>query len=208
MATMKYASIDFGTAEAVFNKLGGLGGIRRFLADELVVSEPTRSWCEEDGVIHFLVTSDGTSGVDWVKRLEKKGFRVGDYAKQLLRSDDFKPTNGVTYKVAVLKGMLFSDNDRITSKVRAEATCHNLSVPNAEVACLIREKFTDKELVAMGLWWIIVMHEPIKDSGGGPRLLDVSRDNDGSWLDSYYDDPDCRWYREDGFAFVASQVSA
>jgi hypothetical protein len=142
--------------------------------------ESVPRWREEDGVIRFSVTSDGTIGEDWIARLKKKGFRVGDYAKQLLLSDEFKPTSGVTHEVAVLKGMLFSDNDRITSKVRAEATCRNLSVPKAEVACLIREKFTDKELEAMGLWLIIVMHEPIKNSDGSPRLLDVTSRGDGS----------------------------
>lgn len=37
--TMKYASVDFGTAEAVFNKLGGIEGIQRFLRGELEVKE-------------------------------------------------------------------------------------------------------------------------------------------------------------------------
>lgn len=34
MSTNKYASVDFGTAEAVFNKLGGMEGIHRFLRGE------------------------------------------------------------------------------------------------------------------------------------------------------------------------------
>lgn len=70
------------------------------------------SWREEDNVIYFSVTCDGTTGEDWIKRLEGKGFHVGDYAKQVLRSPDFKPTSGVTTEVAVLKGVLFLDNDR------------------------------------------------------------------------------------------------
>lgn len=37
---MKYAELDLGTIEAVFNKLGGMDGARRFLRNELVVSEP------------------------------------------------------------------------------------------------------------------------------------------------------------------------
>ena len=153
-----------GRIEAVWNKLGGEEGVDRFLRGDLSVSEPARSWREEDGVIYFSVTSDGTSGEDWITRLESKGFHVGDYAKQVLRSPDFKPTNGVTTEVAVLKGMLFEDNDRITKKIRAEADKRKLLKPNAELACLIREKFTDKEIEAMGLWYIVAMHEPINDS--------------------------------------------
>ncbi len=30
--TMKYATLDLGTIEAVFNKLGGLEGAKRFLS--------------------------------------------------------------------------------------------------------------------------------------------------------------------------------
>jgi hypothetical protein len=182
--------------------------VRRFNAGELVVSEPTRSWREEDGVIYFSVTSDGTTGKDWITRLESKGFRVGDYAKQVLGSPDFKPTNGVTTEVAVLKGMLFEDNDRITKKIRAEADKRKLSKPNAELACLIREKFTDKEIEQMGLWYIVAMHEPINDSDGVPRLLYAGRSVGDRWLGACSGRPDFWWIRGNGFAFAVSQVSS
>ena len=203
-----------GQLDAALMKIGqdaGMGtaeGINAFLRGELTVSKPARLWHEQDGVIYLSVTSDRTTGSDWIKRLEDKGFRVGDYAKSLLRSPDFKPTNGVTYQVVVLKGLLFEDNDRITKKIRVEADKRKLTKPNAEVACLIREKFSDKELEAMGLWWIIIMHEPIKDSDGDPDLLDVYRYDDGRWLHAYCDKPGHRLSRDNGFAFVASQVGA
>ena len=202
------ASLTAGQLNAIVKKLGGHDMALRFLRDELSVSEPTRSWREEDGVIYFSVTSDGTTGEDWIKRLEGNGFRVGDYAKQVLRSPDFKPTNGVTTEVAVLKGMLFEDNDRITKKIRAEADKRKLSKPNAELACLIREKFTDKEIEQMGLWYIVAMHEPINNSGGVPSLLDACRVSDGRWLDAYSLQPLFRWNRYYGFAFAVSQVSS
>ena len=205
---MKYPDITLGRVEAVWNKLGGEEGVDRFLRNELSVSEPTRSWLEEDGVIYFSVTSDGTTGEDWIKRLEGNCFRVRNYAKQVLRSPDFKPTNGMTTEVAVLKGMLFEDNDRITKKIRAEADKRKLSKPNAELVCLIREKFTDKEIAAMGLIWIVAMHEPVHDSDGDPRLLSASRGGTGQWLDAYYDLPGSKWAHESGFAFAVSQVRA
>ena len=43
MSTMKYATLDLGTIEGVFNKLGGLEGAQRFLRGELVVIEPKHS---------------------------------------------------------------------------------------------------------------------------------------------------------------------
>ncbi len=202
------AGLTAGQLNAIVKKLGGHDMALRFLRDELSVSEPIRSWREEDGVIYFSATSAGTTGEDWISRLEGKGFRVGGYAKQVLRSADFKPTSGVTTEVAVLKGMLFEDNDRITKNIRAEADKRKFLKPNAELACLLRLKFTDKELEAMGLTWIVTMHEPINDSDGVPGLLDASRDGDGRWLLACVGRPGYGWVRDGGFAFAVSQVSS
>ena len=64
---MKYATLELGTVEAVFNKLGGMDGAKRFLADELtlVPKEPKK--------LLQLVT---TSPV-----LAMEGFKVADYFK-------------------------------------------------------------------------------------------------------------------------------
>jgi len=173
---------------------------------------PPCSWREEDGVVYFSVTSDGT-GPEWEQRLEQYDVQLSRWAKDILRSPDFKPTTGVTYEVAVLKGMLWNDRDRITKKIRADAYAgvhtggKQLSDPNAEIACLIREKFPDDEIKAMGLWWIVAMHEPIEDSDGGPGLLSADRDDYGSWLNAYCGGPGNRWYRGYGFALVLSQVA-
>jgi len=168
--------------------------------------EPARRWREQDGVIYFSVTSDGTTGEEWIKRLEGKGFRIGAYAKSVLQSKDFKPTNGITTEIAVLPGKFFSDNDRITGKIRAEAADRNLVAPNAEVACLIREMFSSKEIEAMGLWWIVTFHEPIKDLDADLDLLGSERGIRDSWLNAYCGKLNDRWDTACGFAFVVSQA--
>ena len=204
----EFASADLtaGQLNAIVKKLGGHDGAIKFLQGKLSVSEPTRNWREQDGVIYLSVTSDGTTGPQWIERLEGKGFRLSDYAKSVLRSPDFKPTSGVTTEIAILKGMLFEDSNRITKKIRAEADKRKLTTPNAEVACLIRENFSDEDIEAMGLIWIVAMHEPIKDSDGGPSLLSADRDDGGRWLDADDGEPGRRWNRDRGFAFVVSQV--
>ena len=166
------------------------------------------SWSEKDGVINLSVTSDGTTGEEWIKRLEGDGFYVTNYAKEILRSPDFKPTKGVTTEVAVLKDLLFVDSDRITRKIRAETEKRKFLKLNVEIACLIREKFTDKDIEAMGLRHIVVMHEPINDSDGDPRLLSTGRFVVGRWLHACHDRPDERWGRGFGFACSVSQVFA
>lgn len=201
---MKYGNLTLGQIEAGINKIGGEEAFLRFLRGELAVS--AQRWRREaDGLIRFSVTSDGASGEAWIPRLEGKGSRVGDDAKNVLRSPDFQPTSGVTTEIAVLPGTLFKDDQRTTGYVRAEAQRRKLTKPNAEVACLIRETFTDEEIEAMGFWWIIAMHESIKDSDGDPYLLGTSRSGVGRWFSACRGNPDGRWNREDGFAFAASK---
>lgn len=196
------ADLTAGQLNAIVKKLGGHDEALKFLRGETTVAESQRTWREQDGIIYFSVVSDGTTGEQWIRRLEKKGFRIVDYAKILLLSPDFKPTSGVTTEIAVLKGILFEDYDRITKKIRAYAAERKLEAPNAEVACLIREAFSDEEIEAMGLWRIFAMHEPIRDSDANPHLLYARRYGDGRWLDAYYDKPNGRWERDYGFAFA------
>jgi hypothetical protein len=168
----------------------------------------------EDGVIYITITSDGTTGPEWVKRLEGKGFDVRDSAKRVLDSEDFKPTNDVTIEIAILKGMLFKDDNRITKNIRAEADKRKLIKPNAEAACLIREKFTDEEIKAMGLRCIVVMHESFKGNGGYTYLLcaDSSARDNGlvACIDENNDETirDEWWQDDDGFAFVVPPPKA
>ncbi len=190
----------------LLKKQVGEDGLERFLRGEITVSQPVRAWREQDGVIYFSVTSNGLTGPEWIAHFEKKGDRVGNCAKQSLCSAEFKPTSDITYNIAVMKGMIFNDKDSVTKKIRNEADCRKFAKPNAEIACLIRDKFTDAEIEAMGLIWIVTMHEPIEVSGGSLRLLGAHRGDGGRWLDAYYGTPGVRWGRGHGFAFVVSQV--
>ena len=212
MSTEKFASADYthGQTNAMIKKLisqGGPGGPMKFLRGEISVSEPERKWKERDGVIYFSLTSNGKTGPEWITYLEGKGFRLSSEAKFLLNSKDFIPTNGITYEVEVLKGMLWNDNERTTEKIRGEAANRTLLDPNSELACLIRDAFSDEELKEMGLRWIVVFHKPIKDSDAGPCLLGADRCVDGQWLYAYCDNPGDKWYRQSGAAFVRSQVN-
>ncbi len=200
------AGLTAGQLNAIVKKLGGHEAALAFLCGELTVSQPAKKWQEKDGVITFTVTSDGTTGPEWIKRLKKDGFQVSDYAEQVLNSKRFHETDGVTTEVSVLKGKLFFDDDRITSKIRAEAKSRGLTEPSPEVACLTRERFTDKELEEMGLWSMVTMHEPIIGVDGAPSLLSADCDDDGSWLGTCHDEPESWCDPNRGFAFATTQV--
>ena len=181
--------------------------IKAFLRDELIIAKPERNWREGDEVIYLTVTPDGATGPDWIPRTEKKGNRLDQHAEDLLRSPDFEPTlSNNPIKIAIIKGEFFEDSMRVTKNIRTEASNRGWTNPNADIACLIREKFTDEEIEKMGLWWITTMHEPIKNFSYGPGLLGVGRGNNGRWLTAYPDYLNCRWGPDSGFAFAASQI--
>lgn len=160
-----------------------------------------------DGTITFTVTSDGTTGLEWIDRLKAAGHKVNDYAEQLLRSSDFVPTNGMTTKSVVLPGKLWTtDSNRLTKNIRAEALKRKLVKPNVEVACLIRMMCTNEEIRSMGLLRLVIMHKPIKDAAGSSVLLTVLAGVSESWLDAYWVRPVYQWDSRSGFVFAVPQV--
>ena len=163
-----------------------------------------KKWTKKRGIIKFSLKSDGRTGREWIARLESKGIHVEDTAKRVLRSKGFKPTAASTsYKVTILKSELFSDSELTTGNVYKLAEKYKLSSAHAEIACLIRDKFSDSELRDMGLEWVIVMHKPIKDKEGKAKILFVYHtDDEGPWLNAFEDHPGV-WRQGCGFAFIS-----
>ncbi|MDP2652397.1 MAG: hypothetical protein Q8O94_04635 [bacterium] len=169
--------------------------VRRINSGEWIVSRKLHLR-EENGIIRFSVTSDGTSGVEWPARLEERGVHIGSHAMCILCSSEFRPTKGVTTEVALLKGMLI-----VEEEVDAK--------PSAEVACLIGDILTVEDMKNMGLKQIVVMHEPITGADDAPRFLCLSEcPGGGLWLGADCDDPygGCRY--DHGFVFASSQVKS
>ncbi len=101
-------------------------------------------------------------------------------------------TTGKTYKIAIIPGNFFSDKERIMANVRKEIDCrgwlHGDKI-SPEIACLLRKDVSDQEIDDLGLDWLVIMHEPIKDSDGDLGLLSMYRSVDGI-LGTDYDLPD------------------
>lgn len=185
--------------DEVVKKLYECDGIIRLSNDE---SRERSLWRGKSGVIYSDITSDGTTGCDWISRLENGGHRVGGYVtKHALSSYYFKPTNGVTRGVAILRGELFRVEDRSTQNICDLALRCGLGMLHHESACLMREKFSNMALSDMRLNWIISMNEPMDTTIGNPRLFGLSRSWGDSWLNSYVAVSNDKWDEMVGFAF-------
>lgn len=180
--------------------------VRRMNSGEWVVSPKARNWWEVDGVIYLRVTSDGTTGPEWIERLEKKGYSVCRLAKNDLLSPNFKPTSNIVYEIAIMKGERIGCDGLNTLNIRAAGKKNKLHTPNAEIACLVRENFTDKDIAEMGFSEIAVMHEPLKGSDGEPGLLGVRGNGTNRWLKTNLGSLEQGWSPSVGFAFEALQI--
>ncbi|MEI6627563.1 MAG: hypothetical protein WCL61_03125 [bacterium] len=158
-------------------------------------------WYEQGGVIYFKVVSDGTTGEEWIKRLEVDGRVLTEEVKKLLCSPKFQPTSGVETKVSMIRGSMFSDEERVCGMVYYQAEKRNLSKLNPEIACLICEKFPNEENMKMDIFWIVVMHDPIKLDDGQSYVLCVSHDDNIRQLRTRIVNPTRRWGSSHGFAF-------
>lgn len=152
----------------------------------------------------YKLKSLGLTGQEWLERLEKKKYNIGYYTKDILLSKDWKPLEkDVEQEIAIIT----ISNTQTTNEIKNMAKELKYEMPHPEIACLIRENISDKEIQEMGLWYIVTMHEPIKDSVGVPHLLDSDRDDGGRWLYAGCRRPDGRWDGSGGFAFAVPQVS-
>jgi len=151
------------------------------------------------------LTTPGLTGTQWITRLEKGNYNISSYAKQLLLSPDFISSK-TTCEIVIVKCSDVGKEYPTTKEIRAYAKAQGYLTPSPELACIIRETISDEEIKEMGLWYIVAMHEPIKNSVGDPSLLDSYRADDGRWLSANYGRPDDMWSDCGGFAFVVPQV--
>jgi len=178
-------------------------------SDELWVYNKNPKWTEKKRDTRFFLTSDGTSGKRWVSCLKNKNCRFGDFAESVLRSKSFKPTNGITYEIAVIGANLFGNINLSDQIINDEAKNRGYMVPNPEISCLIREKLSDDKIKEMGFERIVIMHEPIMDCSGTLAHLGTFNYDNGPWLIVNHNFHHFHFQanKSIGFAYVVSQTT-
>ena len=204
---MKYENLNLGQIEAVLNKLGGETGVHAFLRGELEVKR-----VEKQTRIEFTVRGTGLTAAAWISTLESTGHKIGDWARNALNQPDYDAKHrleaGKEYKIVLVRGTeITKDSDRTTKNLKAIAVKEfgesSVSGLKAELALLIRMKFSNAELQQMGLYYIAVLHDPIVDSGGDPNVLYSLRNDGKSWVGADCGGPGNDWLDDGAFAFLA-----
>jgi hypothetical protein len=114
---------------------------------------------EKNQAINVSLASDGTTGEQWIKRLENQGHILNLEVKRLLTSPQFIATKGERWEVVILKKTSEKALILKREEVLAEAkTLHLVSI-NLEISCLLREELTLDWLGRLNLQRVFVFSE-------------------------------------------------
>ena len=173
---MKYGELNLGQVEAMVNKLGGMEGVRRFLAGELMVKGAEyqfKIWKTIKLGLH-------KSPEEYRKALKDGKCRIGDFANEILDKIPISQEE-VEVDLVCLTGrkLGFKENAR-QGVIYNRALEYSLQKCPGEVGLALREQYPDQP---NGEGVLIVM-EPIAASDGSLRVFRVERSDLELWLDS------------------------
>lgn len=162
------------------------------------ITEP--KWREEGGIIRCSVLSKGMKGERWIEHFENRGVFICNETKKILLSPRFVPTFGVRTELAIIRSALLPSDERYTISAHERGLLKGLAIPEIEETFLLRGKFSNKELEEMGLWWIAVMHTPVRSENKLFSLC-VDRYGDKEWICAHGAKDYDSWNSEGGFAY-------
>ncbi len=167
-------------------------------------------WSDRGDSVGFILITNNKTGRGWLRHFKQRNILIGNHTKRALCSEDFMPTCSMRLEIEVLKGSMFLDNRRTLIHMGREAKKRGLCAADPEVACLIRDAFTDAMILRMGVRFIVVGHQPIAIPIFGDVLLgagDVG-EKSGCWLGMVEYMPSTPFFAQDGIAFVKSCVKS
>ena len=192
---MKYGELNLGQVEAIVNKLGGMEGVQRFLSDEFVVK-----MVEQSFTIWKTITLGAYQSLsEYRKALKAYGYRIGDYADQILNKVKVNETEVQIDLVIMTVAELGFKNGAACQQIYDRAIELGLELCPAEVGPALRLAYQDQPY-RKGL---LIAMKPIAASDGYLGVFGVGHDNDEWWLYSHYDFPDLFWYADHRWVFVA-----
>lgn len=140
----------------------------------------------------------GKTAGELERLLEKSGFKIGDYARFMMKSREFttqKNPEQIKLIRLTVRDLGFADY-ATTDQLFARANTLGLELCPAEAAVHYRLGYANQP---MGEWVPFAM-KPITGRDGGPSVFAVGRRDDGSWLSGRFAHPGEEW--DAGGAFV------
>lgn len=133
--------------------------------------------------------------------LHAGGYRVGDYASQLLDKTVVAESETTLELVRLTVGEMGFPRGASTAEIYAWAEAHGLKKCPAEVGPALRLAYADQPYGE----WIRVGMEPIADSVGDLHVFLVGHGDHGRWLGTHWTDPTNQWHPGYVWVFLRSK---
>jgi hypothetical protein len=134
----------------------------------------------------------GKNSQELQKTLEQSGYRISDYARDMLNSKDFetlKTPEAIDLVRLTVKDLGF-DQGATTDQIYARADELGLDLCPAEVGPQYRLSYKDQP---MNEWFYVAMKQ-IADRYGNPLVFYVVLNDVGLWLHNVWASPTDKWY--------------
>lgn len=181
---MKYNDLSFGQAEAVFNKLGGMEGVRDFLSGKTIVVKVPSDEKTSFNVWKTIKLGTLKNADEFRKALKKDGFKIGDWGNDILGKPAFTVPSAEEEEVQ-LANVSVADlgfkNGANYGDICAKAKELGLELCPNEVGPQLRLQYKDQP---KGEYLCIAM-EPITDPGGRLHIFNVGHGDGDLWLDCF-----------------------
>ncbi len=151
----------------------------------------------------FMKTIETDLNIQTPEQAEKaildKGYKINDYAKQILQKTPFSKEK-ISYKLVEfsVKQLGFPNGAKL-KEIYSKAIELGLEICPAEVGPLLRLQYANQPTDN----YLRIAMEPISGADGDPELFRVYRYGSASWLDDDDGDPDGVWRGNDRFVFVS-----
>lgn len=158
--------------------------------------------------VFFSLVSRGTTCEEWKASFKEKGYHLSPPFEQLLTSKEFMPTNGVPFHVEVVRGSHWMEGSRTNRYIQIDATQQNWHEPTVELCCLIRDTFSNEDLVLLGIPSIIFFYKQRVNAGyqqlGLKQAICINEETVGRLF--YSSRPSQHWNSRHAFAFTTERV--
>jgi len=143
--------------------------------------------------------SEITSAETAITKLKKEGYKIGDYAKDMLTKVNWQEKLKSTYEIVSFSvGGLFGDkNVHNYGDIKAKAQELGLDLIPQALAPSLRLNYPKN-----GDWTAMALQESIRDRDGDLELFDCRANSSDSWLNDSNGHDDYKWDDSGRFFFV------
>ena len=129
---------------------------------ELPCTGKSASWSMQDGIIKMEITTQALDPESYMKQHGNKNVRFLKKAEEILVSPAYRPISETCrLKIINVSQSIVRDRERRQDLFYDQMETRGYKKPSPCIALELFGQLKPQDIFDMGLWWIIVMHEPI-----------------------------------------------